>query len=780
MKNPLLIFLLLFVQISKVYVQENYNLDFISNVNYGNLSGSDVWGFVTEDGTEYAIMGVETGVSIVSLADPNNPVEVEFILGVTSIWREMASHKNFAYCIADRGTEGLLVIDMSKAPEEITWKFWNENITTNTSNKKLDRCHNIYVDPATEILYASGCNSHANGGVLMFDIKDDPTNPVYIAPITYQYAHDVFARGNTVYASEIYNGEFTVYDISDRLNPVFLGSAETSLSFTHNVWPSDDNKYIFSTDERAGSKIDAFDISDPTNIKFLSSFQPLDVKGDGVSIPHNAHYIDGFLVVSWYTSGCIVMDVHDPTNMIQVGAYDTFDGPNGGFFGAWGAYPWLPSGNVLVSDMQTGLYVLKPNYVRASYLSGLVTDRITQNPINGVDVYIHSEHLNEAKTNFNGEFKTGIRFAGTFEVTISHPDYLPQTIEVDLNSGEYTHIEVELIPLTHAKAAFVKVVDEDGNPINNAQVRIQNRFSDVTSASDNNGLAVVLLEDESEYNYANIGKWGYKNLYIDDFADYFPYETTVVLEEGYEDNFEVGLGWAADTSEVFYRNINFSGEILNLNLDTKTDPTFYFTDHNVAKDGILISPVFDVTGYEYPVFSFNYAFGINTFNDTPKVEYGLMYRDELIRIGDLEINTEWTTIDSIAINSYVQNYDEDLRFYIRIADAQNCECEYEFAFDNFAIGHGNPATSTIPKADLSDVKIFPNPGDGQLQLTIGNPHNYEDITIFSSTGIQVYKNKNISSAMNVDLTSLAPASYMIVLKEKHTGRSGALKYIMQK
>lgn len=776
MKNPLLIFLLLFVQISKVYVQENYNLDFISNVNYGNLSGSDVWGFVTEDGTEYAIMGVETGVSIVSLADPNNPVEVEFIPGVTSIWREMASHKNFAYCIADRGTEGLLVIDMSKAPEEITWKFWNENITTNTSNKKLDRCHNIYVDPATEILYASGCNSHANGGVLMFDIKDDPTNPVYIAPITYQYAHDVFARGNTVYASEIYNGEFTVYDISDRLNPVFLGSAETSLSFTHNVWPSDDNKYIFSTDERAGSKIDAFDISDPTNIKFLSSFQPEDIKGDGVSIPHNAHYINGFLVVSWYTSGCIIMDVHDPTNMIQVGAYDTYDGLNGGFYGSWGAYPWLPSGNILVSDMNTGLYVLSPDYVRASYLSGLTRDITTKNPINDVQVHIVSEHLNDARTNFNGEFKTGIRFSGKFEVTFSHPDYLPKTIEVDLVSGEYTNVEVELIPLTHEFSAFVVVLDEMENPIPNAQVRIQDADNDITSETDQTGSTIVRLGTESNYNFANIGYWGYLNMYIDNFATYFPFDTTLQLSFGYEDNFEVDLGW---DSEVLYRNDEYSGILLSLELDTKTDPTIYYTDNLDAKDGILSSPSFDVTGLQNPIINFSYAFVASSSTTSPIAEFGLIYNDELIPIQNLSTSNEWVLMDSLRIDAYVQNYDENLRFYIKLSGVEDCVCEYEFAFDNFKISPSD-LTSSKHLLELADVKIFPNPGDGQLQLTIDKPHNYEDITIFSTSGIQVYKSKNISSTMNIDLTSLVPASYMIVLKEKHTGRSGALKYLIQK
>ena len=40
--------------------------------------------------------------------------------------------------------------------------------------------------------------------------------------------------------------------------------------------------------------------------------------------------------------------------------YDTYPLPNGSQYrGAWGVYPFLPSGNILLSDMQTGLYVFE-------------------------------------------------------------------------------------------------------------------------------------------------------------------------------------------------------------------------------------------------------------------------------------------------------------------------------------------------------------------------------------------------------------------------------------
>jgi hypothetical protein len=40
--------------------------------------------------------------------------------------------------------------------------------------------------------------------------------------------------------------------------------------------------------------------------------------------------------------------------------------PSPAYQGAWGAYPYLPSGNILVSDMQNGLFVLDPSPMFAS------------------------------------------------------------------------------------------------------------------------------------------------------------------------------------------------------------------------------------------------------------------------------------------------------------------------------------------------------------------------------------------------------------------------------
>ena len=59
-----------------------------------------------------------------------------------------------------------------------------------------------------------------------------------------------------------------------------------------------------------------------------------------------------------------MIDVSDPSNMRDVALFDTFSIPienSPNFNGAWGVYPFLPSGNILISDIEYGLFVVKLN-----------------------------------------------------------------------------------------------------------------------------------------------------------------------------------------------------------------------------------------------------------------------------------------------------------------------------------------------------------------------------------------------------------------------------------
>ena len=429
---------------SVIYSQENFNLELLSNFDYTPMV-SDVWGYVDSSGIEYAIVGVQTGTSIVSLEDPEDPEEVLFIGGATSIWRDIVSWEDYIYVVADQSgtTDGILIIDMTGAPNNIQWKFENPEITINGNTETLNRCHNIWMDEQG-YAYLSGCNMNS-GGVLIMDMATDPWNPEFLGASAAVYSHDNYTRDGIMYSAEIYVGGFAIYDVSDPEDVILINEQTTSSSFTHNCWLSDDDNYLFTTDEVANAYVDAYDVSDPYDIKFLSSFRPKTNEGEGV-IPHNVHYHEGYLVVSWYTDGVIIIDAHDPENLVKVAQYDTYSGSHGGTNGCWGAYPYLPSGLVLASDRQTGLYVLEPTYVRACYLEGNVTSATDGSNINNVEVEILTDFPNGTTTGPDGKYKTGTPDEGTWEVSFSHPDYQDTILEVEFISAEIVVLDLELQP----------------------------------------------------------------------------------------------------------------------------------------------------------------------------------------------------------------------------------------------------------------------------------------------------------------------------------------------
>ena len=97
---------------------------------------------------------------------------------------------------------------------------------------------------------------------------------------------------------------------------------------------------------------------------------------------HNGIIKDNLLYIAYYHDGLRVFDISNPSNPIQVNSYDTYL-PNNhiSYRGAWGVYPYLNSGNILVSDMQSGLYVFELSASTSINEQNLNT-LIYPNPIN--------------------------------------------------------------------------------------------------------------------------------------------------------------------------------------------------------------------------------------------------------------------------------------------------------------------------------------------------------------------------------------------------------------
>jgi hypothetical protein len=79
-------------------------------------------------------------------------------------------------------------------------------------------------------------------------VKTNPWNPTYLGVAGNMYVHDSYARGDTLWTANINDGYFAVYNITNKAAPILLASQETPNQFTHNIWPTDDNKFVFTTD----------------------------------------------------------------------------------------------------------------------------------------------------------------------------------------------------------------------------------------------------------------------------------------------------------------------------------------------------------------------------------------------------------------------------------------------------------------------------------------------------------------------------------------------------
>lgn len=381
MKNILGLLFFLVLSNSLVAQDGDLNMKIIAHVPAPS-GGSGIWHYVDRNGIEYAAIGTRDALEIYSLEDPSKPILRASVKGVNTIWREVYAYQDYIYAVTDNASDGVIIVNMKNAPGTITSKFWTTSITANNQTANITTCHTVYVDDKG-ILCLNGCRPWQ--GVLFFDLNQDPDNPKFLGAETTRYCHDMFMRRDTLYSSEIYEGLMTAYDVRDKSKPVEINGVKTPFAFTHNNWPSDDNRYMFTTDEKENAYVAAYDISDIHNIKLLDQWRPKDTEGTGV-IPHNTRYLDGYLITSYYTDGVKIIDAHRPENLIEVGSVDTYSGNLTGFHGCWGVSPFLPSKTIVASDIEGGLFVIKPQYIRACYLEGIVRDSFTDEVISNVVV----------------------------------------------------------------------------------------------------------------------------------------------------------------------------------------------------------------------------------------------------------------------------------------------------------------------------------------------------------------------------------------------------------
>ena len=382
-------------------------LDLLAHVSdrASSARGADIWGFIDlNTHREYAIVGYSTGTAVYDVTDPELPREVGFVNGQQTTWRDIKVYQSFnpnenrwnayAYVTADSATDGLFIIDLTQLPHAISRIGYSSDFAAahNVYIADTDFSTGLSVSGDTPLLVLAG-SDRSDGRFRTYSLTD-PRSPQFIAaPATPAgqpggdrlYMHDaasmivtdnrkdlqcINAAGND-HCDVLFDfneSSIDIWDITQPSSPAILSQLPYSnTGYTHSGWPSEDQQFLFVQDE-----LDERDRGLVTTLRVVSI---ADLRAPTISTawsgPSNAIDHNGFVrgnryYMSNYARGFTVLDITNPQNAVEVGHFDTYPASdNVGFPGNWGAYPYLPSGNIALSDIDSGLYLLADHTVES-------------------------------------------------------------------------------------------------------------------------------------------------------------------------------------------------------------------------------------------------------------------------------------------------------------------------------------------------------------------------------------------------------------------------------
>jgi choice-of-anchor B domain-containing protein len=754
--------------------QDSLNMTKLGQLDY-SAQLSNIWGYATE-GNEYALVGMSNGTSFVDVTDPTNPVEVYFRSGVNSDWREIKVFNDHAY-ITTEGGGGLQIVDMTPLPQNTNLSSVSFTGTTH----QFTTAHTLYIDE-NGILYIFG-SDYSEGGALMYDLNTNPSAPVELGVFDDYYIHDGFVRGDTLWASCVYDGFLSIVDVSDKANPTEVTTFNTPSNFTHNSWPTNNNNYLFTTDEVSNAYVTSYDVSDFNDITEVDRFQHYPGSG---SIPHNAHLLGNFLYVSYYKDGVVIIDVTNPDNLVEAGFYDTAPTMEGnGFNGCWGVYPYLPSGNIIASDMASGLWILGFNNTSACFLEGTVTDFSNGNTLNGVTVEILTTS-GITTTDLVGEYATGFANANTYSVQFSKGGYITQTINnVVLSIGNITTLDVQLIPDVPFNFTGIVVESGTGNPIAGASVKVYNDWFTYSLTADADGMFSVSGFYAGNYEIV-AGKWRY----ITKCTDYDITSTSgtivVELDKGIYDDFSFNFGWTetnTSPSGQWERGVpvgtEYDGDESNPGHDVNSDclDMAYVTGNDGGSAGdddvddgnaVLTSPEFDVSTFTEPYIHYSrwfYNGGGQGSNPNPN--------DSLIielSNGQQTVVVERVAEETPGISSWVDR-SYKISDYLTPTATMTLKLiatDYtpgnivEAGLDLFYVDELSGIGITENKG--TKVSVYPNPNNGIL--TVQQSENIKSIIeIFNATGQLILSTVSANQTSVIDISALSQGLYIVKISD---------------
>lgn len=354
--------------------------DLLSHFNLDELAGSgtegnDSWGWTDpETNKEYALMGTNKGIVFIDITDPSNTL----ILGiletatVNSSWRDVKVYNSHAFIVSEATSHGMQVFDLKRLRNVLNPP---ETFLVDTHFTEFGKAHNIVINEDSGYAYIVGASrSSIYGGGPIFVNIQDPLNPIIEGGFgAGGYSHDAqvitYNGPDTDYTDkEILIGsnenEIVIADVTDKTNPLIISTISyANVKYAHQGWFTEDLKYFILGDEldefRLGNKTRSiiFDFTDLDNPVYH-----FDYLGTTNAIDHNGYVKDNIYYQANYTGGVRMIDVSTVENKVfsEVGYFDTYPANNNtAFNGVWNVYPYFPSGNIIISDINNGFFVIR-------------------------------------------------------------------------------------------------------------------------------------------------------------------------------------------------------------------------------------------------------------------------------------------------------------------------------------------------------------------------------------------------------------------------------------
>jgi choice-of-anchor B domain-containing protein len=352
---------------------------FVPLAELGGATGADIWGWTDQvTGKEYAIMTTSNGTAFVDVSTPTEPVVVGTLPthSGASIWRDVEVYENHAFVVADLAeNHGMQVFDLTRLRNvAVTPTVFTED----AHYDGFGDAHTVTINTETGFAYAVGTFDNVffrncGSGLHMVDVND-PTNPTFAGCFAEDgYTHEtqcVIYRGpdrphrgkEICFAAN--EDTLTIVDVTNKAAPVMLSrTTYPGVGYTHQGWLTGNHATFVLNDELDeqtyghNSRTRFFDVRD-------LDAPVLDFIFDGPTpaIDHNLYVIGNRVFESNYRAGLRILETDIKKDLArEVAFFDIYPPDDAAEFnGNWGNYPFFASGNVVVSGIEEGLFVVRP------------------------------------------------------------------------------------------------------------------------------------------------------------------------------------------------------------------------------------------------------------------------------------------------------------------------------------------------------------------------------------------------------------------------------------